>query len=121
MKKYNESKTKVSDLKIAYIGGGSRGWAYILMKDLAQEPDLSGCVNLYDIDFEAACCNEIIGNRLSARVDVVGKWKYEAKKTLQDALTDADFVFISIPIFPYNDNRKTPHPYATFFFFPFTF
>ncbi|MBQ8292164.1 MAG: alpha-glucosidase/alpha-galactosidase [Clostridia bacterium] len=96
MKKYNESKTKVSDLKIAYIGGGSRGWAYILMKDLAQEPDLSGCVNLYDIDFEAACCNEIIGNRLSAREDVVGKWKYEAKKTLQEALTDADFVFISI-------------------------
>ena len=27
----------VKDLKIAYIGGGSRGWAWNLMKDLAEK------------------------------------------------------------------------------------
>lgn len=38
------------DLKIAYIGGGSRGWAWGLMSDLALEPALSGTVALYDIN-----------------------------------------------------------------------
>ena len=42
------------EIKIAYIGGGSRGWAWGLMSDLAGAEDLSGSVYLYDIDFEAA-------------------------------------------------------------------
>lgn len=42
----------VTDLKIAYIGGGSRGWAWGLMTDLAKEEALSGTVSLYDIDQE---------------------------------------------------------------------
>ena len=42
---------KVEDLKIAYIGGGSRGWAWGLMSDLAMADDISGDVYLYDIDF----------------------------------------------------------------------
>ena len=96
MKKFNEERTKVTGLKIAYIGGGSRGWAYGLMGDLAQEPALSGTVNLYDIDQEAALQNEKIGNALSKRKDVVGKWKYKAKPTLASALKGADFVIISI-------------------------
>ena len=37
---------KVKDLKIAYIGGGSRGWAWGLMSDLASAPDISGKVAL---------------------------------------------------------------------------
>ena len=45
---------KVEELKIAYIGGGSRGWAWGLMSDLASADDISGEVALYDIDFEAA-------------------------------------------------------------------
>ena len=44
----------VSDIRIAYIGGGSRGWAWTLMKDLAKAKDISGTVALYDIDFAAA-------------------------------------------------------------------
>ena len=35
---------KVEDLKIAYIGGGSRGWAWGLMSDLASAEDISGQV-----------------------------------------------------------------------------
>ena len=33
---------KVKDLQIAYIGGGSRGWAWTFMRDLALEPALGG-------------------------------------------------------------------------------
>jgi galacturan 1,4-alpha-galacturonidase len=86
----------VKDINIAYIGGGSRGWAWHLMSDLALEGQLSGTVRLYDIDFEAAHNNEIIGNRLSEREDALGKWNYVAVKTIEEALTDADFVVISI-------------------------
>ncbi|MBW4841047.1 MAG: alpha-glucosidase/alpha-galactosidase, partial [Paenibacillaceae bacterium] len=56
--------TTVKNLKIAYIGGGSRGWAWGLMSDLALERALSGQVALYDIDFAAAQANEVIGNHL---------------------------------------------------------
>lgn len=87
---------RIRNCKIAYIGGGSRGWAWRLMADLAMEPALSGTVALYDIDFEAAKNNESIGNRLSAREEAVGKWRYEAAETIEEALTDADFVVISI-------------------------
>lgn len=34
----------VEDVKIAYIGGGSRGWAWGLMSDLAGNEDMSGSV-----------------------------------------------------------------------------
>ncbi len=87
---------KVSDIKIAYIGGGSRGWAWRLMADLAMESAISGTISLYDIDKEAAKHNEIIGNRLTEREDTVGEWKYETAEDLKDALTGADFVIISI-------------------------
>ena len=86
----------VKNLKIAYIGGGSRGWARTLMNDLACDGDLAGKVYLYDIDFQAAKGNEKIGNALSARDDVAGKWEYVAVKTLEEALTGSDFVMLSV-------------------------
>ncbi len=88
--------TDIKNIKIAYIGGGSRGWAKVLLNDLAKEEEIGGSVALYDIDYEAAVKNEKIGNQLTAREDVVGKWKYEAVKTLKEALVGANFVFISI-------------------------
>lgn len=83
-------------LRVAYIGGGSRGWAWKLMADLALEPGLSGVVSLYDIDIEAARHNQIIGGRISARPDAPGKWRYEVAGTLGEALSGADFVIVSI-------------------------
>ncbi len=83
-------------LVIAYIGGGSRGWAWKLMSDLAMEPRLSGTVRLYDIDRTAAETNAVIGNNLAFRTDVVGKWKYEVASDLGSALEGADFVVASI-------------------------
>lgn len=89
-------KQKAKNLKIAYIGGGSRGWAWTLMSDLAREGDLAGEIMLYDIDYPAAKNNETIGNRLTARSDTVGKWNYSTATTLKEALTDSDFIIISI-------------------------
>ncbi len=86
----------VKDLQIAYIGGGSRGWAWNLMTDLAMDGQLSGTVRLYDIDKQAAENNVIIGNRISAMENAVGKWTYTASDSLKEALTGADFVVISI-------------------------
>ena len=86
----------VTDIKIAYVGGGSRGWAWKLMSDLASADDISGSVDLYDIDYEAAEHNEIIGNRFNDLKDAKSKWTYRARKTLGEALTGADFVIISI-------------------------
>jgi galacturan 1,4-alpha-galacturonidase len=91
-----QKQERATDLNIAYIGGGSRGWAWGLMSDLASEHQLSGTVKLYDISLQAAKDNEIIGNRLSEREEVVGKWKYEAVPTIEQALKGADFVIISI-------------------------
>ena len=87
---------KVKDVTIAYIGGGSRGWAWTFMTDLALEKSMSGTIRLYDIDKQAAKNNEIIGNKVSAREDAVGKWKYVVSDTIGEALTGADFVVISI-------------------------
>jgi alpha-galactosidase/6-phospho-beta-glucosidase family protein len=86
----------VNDIKIAYIGGGSRGWAWGLMSDLAQAEDICGEVCLYDIDFEAAQHNEIIGNKIKELDECKSSWNYKAVKTIGEALTGADFVIISI-------------------------
>ncbi|MGN1141140.1 MAG: alpha-glucosidase/alpha-galactosidase [Oliverpabstia sp.] len=86
----------LSNVKIAYIGGGSRGWAWNFMADLALEPDFSGSIYLYDLDKEAAENNAVIGNKITADERAVGKWNYVVADTLQDALTDAEFVIISI-------------------------
>lgn len=86
----------VEDLKIAYIGGGSRGWAWGLMSDLAKSGDMNGEVYLYDIDFEAAKANEVIGNKFNNAKGATSKWNYKAVETLQEALTGANFVVISI-------------------------
>lgn len=92
--KYNNKR--VEDIQIAYIGGGSRGWAWTFMTDLAMEPAMSGTIRLYDIDKEASKANEIIGNSIKAREDAVGKWDYVVADTYEEALKGVDFVVISI-------------------------
>ena len=87
-----DKSEKIDNLQIAYIGGGSMNWAWELMGDLALEPQLSGIVRLYDINYGAAKSNEIIGNRLKDDPAALGKWAYKAEKTLKDTLTGTDFV-----------------------------
>ena len=92
----NYSKNKVSDIQIAYIGGGSRGWAWTFMTDLALDDQISGTIRLYDIDQAAAKTNAIIGNHLMSREDVRGDWKFIVSDSLKEALTGCDFAIISI-------------------------
>ncbi|MBR3837950.1 MAG: alpha-glucosidase/alpha-galactosidase [Clostridia bacterium] len=87
---------KAQNVKIAYIGGGSRGWAWNLMSDLATCPDMSGDVYLYDIDQDAAEDNRIIGNKYNDAEGTISQWNYFVGKTPKEALTGADFVVISI-------------------------
>lgn len=97
MKIVNENgKNKAVEVNIAYIGGGSRGWARELMQDLALEERLNGTIRLYDIDKEAAKANEIIGNATFARAEVKSQWKFQVAETYESALTGADYVVISI-------------------------
>lgn len=105
--KYENGKT--TGLKIAYIGGGSRGWAWNLMADLAPEAQLSGDIALYDIDFNRAKINEKIGNGLSERPEVPGKWKYTAVHTIEEALQGADFVIASILPGTFDDMESDVH------------
>lgn len=92
----NYADHKVNNVQIAYIGGGSRGWAWTFMTDLSMDPSLSGSIRLYDIDEAAAKNNEIIGNHLTERSDTLGKWHYTTCHSLKEALTGCDFVVISI-------------------------
>ncbi len=87
---------KVTDVKIAYIGGGSRGWAWTFMTDLAQDDEISGEIRLYDIDPAAAEANKTIGNHLMSREDAKGNWTFEVYPSLKEVLTGCDFVVISI-------------------------
>lgn len=92
----NYRNQKAENVRIAYIGGGSRGWAWGLMSDLALCDDMSGDVYLYDIDCEAAEHNEVIGNQFNRAEGAKSVWNYHAVRTAGEALTGADFVVISI-------------------------
>jgi len=100
---------KNQELTVAYIGGGSRGWAWGFMMDLAMDADMCGTVRLYDIDRAAAERNKTIGNRISAHPDAVSRWEYEVSDSLKDALTGADFVVISILPATFEEMRSDVH------------
>jgi alpha-galactosidase/6-phospho-beta-glucosidase family protein len=91
-----QNHTQPVELKIAYIGGGSREWARKLMFDLALCQNLTGEIALYDIDIESAHLNEQLGNWLQDQPGVVSRWRYVTVPTLKEALLDADFVVLSI-------------------------
>ena len=93
MKHYGDH---VEDLKITYVGGGSRAWAWKFMSDLATMGDVSGSVDLYDIDLQAAKNNAVIGNKFNDAEGANTTWKYRAVETIDEALEGADFVIISI-------------------------
>ena len=90
------TKKGAEGVKIAYVGGGSRGWAWGLMSDLVSCDDISGEVRLYDIDEQAAKNNETIGNLYNNVEGARSHWSYRAYPSLEEALNGADFVVISI-------------------------
>lgn len=90
------TKNNRKNISIAYIGGGSRGWAWTFMTDLALEPQLSGTIRLYDIDHQASQINEKIGNDLKNDPLCKSDFTYFSVDSLKEALSGADFVVISI-------------------------
>ena len=88
--------TGVTGLRVAYIGGGSRGWAWGFMTDLAMNGAMQGEVRLYDIDRDAAEKNAVIGRMTAEHPDAAARWTYTVAGSLGEALTGADFVVISI-------------------------
>ena len=99
----------MKNIKIAYIGGGSKLWAQQLMKDLALVDGLGGEVCLYDIDREAAERNRQIGNRIQSRPDAVSPFVYTVADTLEDCLSGSDFVLISILPGTFRQMRSDVH------------
>lgn len=87
---------KPENVKIAYIGGGSRAWARNLFADLALQRDFKGEVRLYDINSEAANDNKVVADKMNMCDNVKTKWNYAVADSLEKALDGADFVLISI-------------------------
>lgn len=93
------------DVKIGYIGGGSRLWAKKLTKELALNDALSGEVVLYDTDYESAQRNAEFGNWVQERENAISDWEYRAVESRGEALDDADFVILSTQ-YPPNESMK---------------
>ncbi len=89
-------KNNQKNINIAYIGGGSRGWAWTFMTDLALEEQLCGTIRLYDIDHTASQINAKIGNDLKNDPACQSDFTYVSVDSLKEALTGADFAVISI-------------------------
>jgi alpha-galactosidase/6-phospho-beta-glucosidase family protein len=90
------AKPEVIDIKIAYIGGGSKYWARMIMTDLALTPYLKGELALFDLNLPAAKKNTLIGVNIFKHPDSKTRFKVTASSRLSSALRGADFVFISI-------------------------
>ena len=86
----------MKQLKLVYIGGGSKAWARVFMNDLALTAEISGELALYDLNRDAAELNRRIGERLNQHPDVRSRWDYVVYDDLETALSGADFVAISI-------------------------
>lgn len=105
------------DIKIAYIGGGSKQWARVFMYDLALCPDLTGEIGLFDLDVPAAIRNQQIGERINQSPDTLSIWNYVVYDTLETCLDGADFVIISILPGTFEDMRvdvHTPEKYGIY-------
>jgi alpha-galactosidase len=88
--------TDVTEIKIAYIGGGSRYWAKNVMTDLALCEHLYGEIALYDIDHQAALANIERGAAIYGHPDARTTFQVNAYRTASEALSGADFVILSI-------------------------
>lgn len=99
----------VKNIKIAYIGGGSKMWARVFMNDLAVADNLGGEIGLYDIDRESAIRNRKIGERINEHPATVSKFNYVVYDDADSALKGADFVVMSILPGTFEEMRSDVH------------
>lgn len=97
------------NIKICYIGGGSKLWARVFMSDLAVAEGLSGEMALYDIDREAAERNAKIGARINGNPNTKSKFEYKVYENLDAALEGATFVLLSILPGTFKEMRSDVH------------
>ena len=97
------------NIKIAYIGGGSKQWARVFMSDLALAKDLEGEMALYDIDIEAAKRNQSIAKYINQNPKTQSIFTYNVYEKIDDALRNADFVLISILPATFKEMRSDVH------------
>ncbi len=107
--RWKEWEFMKKDIKIAYIGGGSKLWARTFMSDLAVAENLGGEIALYDIDVEAAERNARIGAHINENPNTKSIFQYKVYTELDEALTDADFVVISILPGTFREMRSDVH------------
>ena len=86
----------MKEVKIAYIGGGSKAWAQILMKDLLLQDQICGEVKLFDTDLDAAKKNELVLNKLCGHDKAKSKWEVSVSESLETVLPGSDFIVLSI-------------------------
>lgn len=97
------------NIKICYIGGGSKMWARIFMGDLAASEGLGGEIALYDIDVEAAERNAKIGGYINQDPETRSKFEYKVCTSLTEALKSSTFVIISILPGTFTEMRSDVH------------
>ena len=97
------------NIKIAYIGGGSKLWARTFMSDLAVAENLGGEIALYDIDVEAAERNARIGGYINQNPNTKSIFEYKVYTKLEETLQGADFVAISILPGTFKEMRSDVH------------
>lgn len=100
---------KVKNIKICYIGGGSKQWARVFMSDLALTQGLGGEIALYDIDIVASQRNAKIGGYINDNSKTLSKFEYIVYDNLERALQGADFVIISILPGTFKEMRSDVH------------
>lgn len=109
------TNSRPTEIKIAYIGGGSQGWAPKILADLALCDQLTGEIALYDIDEPAAQRTAERGDALLAHPDAKTTFRMTVSKTSKQALHEADFVFLSIqpgPIQMHANDLDIPAKYG---------
>ncbi|MGC9523386.1 MAG: alpha-galactosidase, partial [Anaerolineae bacterium] len=84
------------EIKIAYIGGGSRYWAQMIMADLALTPELTGEIALYDIDYDAALRNVEHAKEIYGHPEAKTTFEVNAYRNAEEVFRGADFVILSI-------------------------
>lgn len=95
MKKNKQNKIEI---KIAYIGGGSTGWAKKLMSDLLMQEEMSGVLSLYDIDHVAAARNKRYFEKMMIvnQEHIQCNWQIEVAETVEECMVDSTFIVMSI-------------------------
>ncbi|MGC9348677.1 MAG: alpha-galactosidase [Anaerolineae bacterium] len=107
--------TSPMPIKIAYIGGGSRYWAQMVMTDLALCPHLTGEIALYDINYEAAQRNVERAKEIYGHPTAKTTFDVNAYRTSAEVFEDADFVILSIlpgPMQMFANDLDIPRKYG---------